>query len=195
MKGFGCGGESRVIISLTEQAHLRLALGSSMNLKSSAPLQISQSFVAGGPAACGSNETSGIAVVSLLHGMMAKSREHVESFLEELREQLTAGVTSPGATTEACMSQQHRPIPENVTLEEQKRVLFHTGQEVTSQSKDSVYHILTQEEKELSADLEQRHNSSNIKQLEDKINTSQHENQLGDHSKEKTTDLSTDGRD
>ncbi|XP_053296796.1 uncharacterized protein LOC128456600 isoform X2 [Pleuronectes platessa] len=100
--------------------------------------------------------------------MMAKSREHVESFLEELREQLTAGVTSPGATTEACMSQQHRPIPENVTLEEQKRVLFHTGQEVTSQSKDSVYHILTQEEKELSADLEQRHNSSNIKQLEEK---------------------------
>ncbi|XP_062262580.1 reticulocyte-binding protein homolog 2a-like [Platichthys flesus] len=100
--------------------------------------------------------------------MMAKSREHVESFLEEFREQLTAGVTSPGATTEACMSQQHRPITEDVTPEEQKRVLFHTGQEVTSQSKDSVNHILTQEEQEFSADLEQRHNSSNINQLEDK---------------------------
>ncbi|XP_034463405.1 MAR-binding filament-like protein 1 [Hippoglossus hippoglossus] len=100
--------------------------------------------------------------------MMAESREHVESFPDEFREQLTAGVTSPGATTEAWMSQQHMPIPEDVTPEEQKRVLFHTGQEETSQSKDSVYQILTQEEHEPSADLEQRHNSSNIMQLEDK---------------------------
>ncbi|XP_040007046.1 golgin subfamily B member 1-like [Xiphias gladius] len=87
---------------------------------------------------------------------MAKSREHVATFLEEFSDQVITGVRSPGATVEAWIPQQPTPITEALTPQEQMRALFHVVEEGTSQSK---------------ADLEQRQQNStmvNIKKLEDK---------------------------
>uniref|UniRef100_UPI0009B32365 trichohyalin-like n=1 Tax=Monopterus albus TaxID=43700 RepID=UPI0009B32365 len=97
---------------------------------------------------------------------MAKSTEHVETFLEEFREQIIAGLRSPGAILEAWVSQQPATITEGLTLQEQVRVLFGIVEEGTSQSKVGLYQILSHKEPELIANLEQRQQNSKMTQTE-----------------------------
>lgn len=77
----------------------------------------------------------------------------VETFLEEFREQIIAGVRSTRAIVEAWNSQQLTTISEALTPQEQIRVLFHVVEQGTPQFKVSFYQILSQEEPKLIADL------------------------------------------
>ncbi|GLD47291.1 golgin subfamily B member 1-like protein [Lates japonicus] len=93
---------------------------------------------------------------------MAKSRDHVETSLEEFREKIIAGVTSLGASSETWTSQQSTPIPGALTPQEQTRALFDIVKEGTSQSKVSLDQICSHVEPELRADLEQQEQNSTM---------------------------------
>ncbi|XP_058483173.1 trichohyalin-like isoform X2 [Solea solea] len=103
---------------------------------------------------------------------MDKSRDHVEAFPQEIRQQqVTAGPSSPGDAAEACISQQPTPVPEAGTRQEQRGALFHMQEGETSQSRGvNIYqHLPSVEEHEPGAgsDEKQQH-SIDVKQLEDK---------------------------
>ncbi|XP_032365889.1 trichohyalin [Etheostoma spectabile] len=97
-----------------------------------------------------------------------QSTDHVETFLEEFREQIIAGVRSTTTIIEAWNSQQPTTISEALTPQEQMRVLFHVVEQGTPQFKFSFYQILSQEEPKLIADLEQRQQNSRMTQTEQK---------------------------
>ncbi|XP_049896854.1 trichohyalin-like isoform X2 [Epinephelus moara] len=109
--------------------------------------------------------------------------DHVGAFLEEFREQIIAGVRSPGAIIQAWISQQPTTINQTLTPQEQIRELFRVVENGTSQSKVCFYQILSQEEPELIADLELRQQNSRTTQTEQKW-TMENSKQLDDkHTK------------
>ncbi|XP_044078792.1 trichohyalin-like [Siniperca chuatsi] len=96
---------------------------------------------------------------------MGESRDNVDTFLEEFREQIIAGARSPGAIIEAWMSQQPTTITKALTQHEQMRDLLHVVEEGTSRSKADFSQIqLSQDEPKLIANLEQRQQTSRTTQ-------------------------------
>ncbi|KAK2828933.1 hypothetical protein Q5P01_019967 [Channa striata] len=97
---------------------------------------------------------------------MASSKDNIETFLEEFREEIITGVSSPGGIIEAWISQYPATIIQSPTPQEQMRELFNIVGEGPSELKVVFYQILLQKDLELIADLEQRQHNSKMTQTE-----------------------------